>query len=86
MGDVATEEQPSRILFVRGLDATVSDEALVHMFEVHTKHLVSSSTLCILTNQQMLHALAIPLLTVIKACDLECLHAQSPVQNTVCLS
>ena len=34
VGDGATEEQPSRILFVRGLDATVSDEALVHMFEV----------------------------------------------------
>lgn len=34
MGDGAIEEHPSRILFVRGLDATVSDEALVHMFEV----------------------------------------------------
>ena len=34
MGDGLVEEQPSRILFVRGLDATVSDEALVHMFEV----------------------------------------------------
>ena len=33
MGDLP-EEQPSRILFVRGLDATVSDEALVQMFEV----------------------------------------------------
>lgn len=35
MGDLP-EEQPSRILFVRGLDATVSDEALVQMFEVCT--------------------------------------------------
>lgn len=34
MGDLAPDEQPSRILFVRGLDASVSDEALVHMFEV----------------------------------------------------
>ena len=34
MGDLSAEEQPSRILFVRGLDASVSDEALVHMFEV----------------------------------------------------
>ena len=33
MGDLP-EEQPSRILFVRGLDASVSDEALVQMFEV----------------------------------------------------
>lgn len=33
MGDLP-EEQPSRILFLRGLDATVSDEALVQMFEV----------------------------------------------------
>lgn len=33
MGDLP-EEQPSRILFVRGLDANVSDEALVQMFEV----------------------------------------------------
>ncbi|KAL0023685.1 hypothetical protein WJX79_001837 [Trebouxia sp. C0005] len=35
MGDGAIEEHPSRILFVRGLDATVSDEALVHMFEAY---------------------------------------------------
>ena len=34
LGDMAAEEQPSRILFIRGLDATVSDEALVQMFEV----------------------------------------------------
>lgn len=33
LGDLP-EEQPSRILFIRGLDATVSDEALVQMFEV----------------------------------------------------
>lgn len=36
LGDIAAEEQPSRILFIRGLDATVSDEALVQMFEVKT--------------------------------------------------
>ncbi|KAL3140281.1 hypothetical protein ABBQ38_004549 [Trebouxia sp. C0009 RCD-2024] len=34
MGDLP-EEQPSRILFLRGLDATVSDEALVQMFEAY---------------------------------------------------
>ena len=34
IADVGVEDQPSRILFVRGLDASVSDEALVQMFEV----------------------------------------------------
>lgn len=35
LGDMAAEEQPSRILFIRGLDPTVSDEALVQMFEAY---------------------------------------------------
>ena len=45
MGDGALEEQPSRILFVRGLDATVSDEALVHMFEVRETPRASNAAL-----------------------------------------
>lgn len=37
LGENIAEEQPSRILFIRGLDGSVSDEALVQMFEVYRK-------------------------------------------------
>lgn len=63
LGDLP-EEQPSRILFIRGLDATVSDEALVQMFEVcHSGHVVTlalvySLVLLQLCNEHLLAVLA----------------------------